>query len=82
MSEALLSSIVVAAGSIICQLLINNRSRKEKQTEDAVKDAKLDARLSSIEEKLDTHNGYAEKIGSLVTDVAIIKTEIKNMKED
>lgn len=69
----------------------NNKKRKredaekEKQraVEEAKKDAELKAWMSEIERtlkennhKLDIHNGYAEKIGSLQTDVAYIRGKL------
>lgn len=69
----------------------NNKKRKredaekEKQraVEEAKKDAELKAWMKEIERtlkennhKLDIHNGYAEKIGSLQTDVAYIRGKL------
>ena len=38
-------------------------------------------RLQGVEKRLDEHNNYASKIGSIQTDIAVIKNEIKNLKE-
>lgn len=38
-------------------------------------------RLNKIEEKLDEHNGYAEKIANMTTDIAVIKTTLQHMQE-
>ena len=68
-----------------------NRKRKEEDAEkekqraveQAQKDAELKAWMKEIERtlkennhKLDIHNGYAEKIGSLQTDVAYIRGKL------
>lgn len=68
-----------------------NRKRKEEDAEkekqraveQAKKDAELKAWMKEIERtlkennhKLDIHNGYAEKIGSLQTDVAYIRGKL------
>lgn len=78
--EAVLSAIIVAAGSVVCQLLINRKGRKDREISDAVKETKLEARLSNIETKLDIHNGYAGKLGDIRMDIAVIKNDIRNMK--
>ena len=39
-------------------------------------------RLNKIEQKLDEHNGYAEKIANMTTDIAVIKTTLQHMQED
>lgn len=50
--------------------------------------ALLEYRLGKVEEKLDAHNGYAEKfaettkaIGEMGTDIAVIKTKMEYMTE-
>ena len=81
MSDALLAAIIGAVVSLIGSLLNNWSQRKKKAVEEAVKEERLENRLSSIEHKLDIHNGYAEKLGAIQEDIAVIKTEIKNIKE-
>lgn len=90
MPEGVVTALIVAASSIICQILINIGNRK-KQTKDeaekekkraveqAVKDEHLENRLAEIEEKLDQHNGYAEKITTIATDIAVIKAKFEMM---
>ena len=47
--------------------------------DEAVRDAKLDDRLARIEERLDSHNNYAEKFVEFGTDIAVIKNDIKTL---
>ena len=88
MSEGIWTALIVAIASIICQVLINKNNRKKQSEEEAekekkravenaVKEERLENRLSAIEHKLDIHNGYAEKLGSIATDIAVIKTKIE-----
>lgn len=90
MSDTIITALVMAAASIICQLLINRNNRKKRSdeeteimkqqaVEDAVKAEKLETRLSAIEEKLDVHNGYAEKLGDIATSIAVIENDIKTL---
>ena len=81
MSDALLAAIIGAVVSLIGSLLNNWSQRKKKAVEEAEKETELKFRLESIEHKLDVHNGYAEKLGTIQADIAVIKTEIKNIKE-
>lgn len=78
MSDVVIAALIGAAASIIVNLISAAGRRKKRAIEDAVKDAKLEARLSSIEHKLDTHNGYAEKLGTIQTDIAYIKGKLEN----
>ena len=90
MSEAVLSALIVTAGSVLCQILINRSNRRKRIAEDAekektraveeaVKAERLENRLVSIEGKLDTHNGYAEKLGNIERDMAVIKNDIRTL---
>ncbi len=37
-------------------------------------------RLKKLEEKVDKHNGYSDKIASITTDIAVMKTDITYIK--
>ena len=39
--------------------------------------ALLEYRMASVERKLDEHNGYAEKLGLIQQDMAVVKTKIE-----
>lgn len=90
MSDAVVTALIVAVSSIICQLLISRSDRKKRTLEDADKEKNraveearketmLENRLCSIERKLDIHNGYAEKLGDIQRDIAVIKNDIKTL---
>lgn len=91
MSETIITALIVAATSIICQILVNRSNRKKRITEEdekekkraidaALKDQAFESRLGRIEEKLDIHNGYASLLNQVQTDIAVIKNEITNLK--
>ena len=86
MSEVVIAALIGAAASIIVNLISVSQQSKKRAIEEAVKDAKLEDRLQRIEEKLDTHNGYAEKLGEIQKsvsqidkDIAVIKNDIKTL---
>lgn len=37
-------------------------------------------RLKKLEEKVDKHNGYSDKIASITTDIAVIKNDMAYIK--
>lgn len=91
MNPTVLASVITGAVTLtVC--LINNyfQNKKHKQEEeererkrreeDAVREAKLELQLKSIEKKLDEHNHYAEKIGGIEQSLAYIKGKLEKEK--
>ena len=77
---ALITGIVTLAVCLINNYFMSRKQKADLETrehkrreEEVVRDAKLELKLSSIEKKLDEHNGYAEKIGSIQTDIAFFE---------
>lgn len=74
---------------IVC--VINSRAQQKKMSKEfeeqeksrrqaeAVRDAKLEMWMKGVEEKLDIHNGYAEKLNNIQQDIAVIKNDIKTL---
>jgi hypothetical protein len=79
LSDAIIVAIIAAAASILGQWMISRRQTKDRETAEAVRDARLEDRISAVEKKLDVHNGYAEKLGEIQTDIAVIKTQIEQL---
>lgn len=81
MTEAVIVALIAAIGSVIGQAIISANGRRKDVAERAKLDERTAMRLEAIERKLDVHNGYAEKLGELQRDVAVIKNEIQQLKE-
>ena len=81
MSEAIIVALITAGASVICQLLISNKTKKDNATAQAVRDKDFEDRLKRIEERLDTHNNYAEKLGAVALDITAIKKDIEYLKQ-
>ena len=79
MSEAVIVAIITGAFAVIGQWLISRQQTAKRKTEDAVRDARQEDRLTAIERKIDIHNGYAEKFAEIGTDIAVIKNDIKTL---
>ena len=80
LNDIVLVALITGVCSVIGQWLISRRQAKDRETADAVRDAKLEMRLASVEKKLDEHNGYASRFAEIGEDIAVIKNEIKNLK--
>lgn len=61
---------------VICLLGFWQQNRKRRE-EEAIRDALLDQKLSSIEKKLDEHNKYSDKIGSIEQNLAYIRGKLE-----
>ena len=81
MTEAILTAIITAIGAVLGQWIISSSTKRKQTIEEAKREQRLDDRLKEMERKLDSHNSYAEKFTSVTTDIAVIKTEIKGIKE-
>lgn len=82
MSDVVLAALIGASASIIVNLISAFSQRKKKEVEEARKEERLESRLKSIESKLDIHNGYAEKLTSIETNIAVIKTKVEMLEKD
>lgn len=82
MNPTVLSALIGAVSAIIVHLIGALQQKKKRAIEEAIKEERLENRLKSIEQKLDTHNGYAEKLGSIQADIADVKTNIAVMQND
>jgi len=67
---------------VIGQWLISRSQNEKRKIEDAVRDARLDDRLSGVEKRLDEHNNYAARFSEIQTDIAVIKNDIKTLYKE
>lgn len=73
-----IGALVAAVGGILSAILLHSKTT-----------ALLDQRLETVEQKLDSHNGYAkmfaqttERIAQIEKDVAVIKTAIEYIQKE
>lgn len=74
------SAVIVALIGLVGNIVISKKDRKKRNEAEAVSQALLDEHLKEIDRKLDEHNGYARKFGNIEKSIAVIETEIKNLK--
>lgn len=77
MNPTVIAALIGAASAIIVQIISQWQQNSKRRIEEAAREAKLEERLKSIERKLDEHNGYAQKIGSIQQDIAYIKGKME-----
>lgn len=79
MSDAIIVAVIAALGSIVGQWIISHNANEKRKVDEAVRDARMEDRLKSVEKKLDEHNGYASRFAEIQTDIAVIRNDIKTL---
>lgn len=74
MTDSIIVAIIAGLTTIIGTSLVNYREAKKDSMKRAVREALIDEKLESIEEKLDEHNHYAEKFGEIEKSIVRIDT--------
>lgn len=78
---AIIVAVITGCFGFLGQWVVAKKGREEDAKLRAVRDKEFEMKLIEIEEKLDIHNGYAEKLGDIAISLAEIRTELKLMKE-
>lgn len=80
MTDAIIVALITATASIIGQWLISRKQKADNETRQAVRDAQFEDRLKHIEERLEQHNQYAEKLGDVAISLAKMSKDIEYLK--
>jgi hypothetical protein len=81
MSDPVLVALITGLCAVVGQWLISRSQNEKRKVDDAVRDARQEDRLARIENQLKIHNSYAEKFGEIQTDIAVIKNDLKHIRE-
>lgn len=93
METAIIVAIITGSFSVLGTWILTRsetkkaeQKRSEAEREHAVREATekatLAARLNSIDQKLDEHNGYAAKFGEIATALVAIQKDIEYLKKE
>ena len=80
-TAVILTGIFSVVGSYIANKTISEKTSRENDIKAAQREQRQQDRLEAIEHKLDIHNGYAEKLGSIDISMAAMKKDIEYLKE-
>ena len=81
MTEAIVVAMITGCASVIGQFLIHYKNNKERDVDQAIREDRQNIKLASIENKLDEHNGYAQKFEIIQRDIALIKKDIEYLRK-
>lgn len=79
--SAIIVGCIAAVGSFAGNLSIQRKKSKEEAIKDAERETRQEDRMRSIEHKLDVHNGYAEKLGSVEKSLVAMQKDIEYLRE-
>lgn len=65
-----IAALIMGLSSILSAILLNRKTM-----------ALLEYRMKKVEEKLDEHNGYAEKLGSIEIAIVKIQKDIEYLRD-
>ena len=84
MTDAIIVAAIGTAGSIMGACIAARSAVDKKTREDDIKDAQREQRqqdqLEEIKQKLDIHNGYAEKFGDIANQMTAMAKDIEYLK--
>ena len=81
-AQATVIASIISGLVAIVVCVWNNRAMINKQKiAEAARDAKLEMWMQTVDRKLDTHNGYAERFSEIKEDIAGIRASIEFLKE-
>lgn len=80
MTESIIVAVITGLFAVAANVITTNAAKRRDDVDRAKRQQHIDDELAVIKQKLDIHNGYAEKFADITVDIATIKTEIANIK--
>ena len=84
MEQSIIVALITGICAVLGQWLIARENKRKADTEQAVKDAKMEMRLDAIDAKftdvatrLDEHNSYAKRFEEVAVSLAELRTELE-----
>lgn len=81
MSDTVIVAIITGGVTLTVNLLANWSARKKEAIERAIRDQKLDDQIATMNRKLDEHNKYSDKIGSIEKAIVRIDTKLESINK-
>ena len=81
MSDTIIGGLISGAVALVVCLITNWSQRKKTAVEQAKRDQKLDDQIATMNEKLDEHNRFADKIGGIEKAIVRIDTKLESLSK-
>ena len=79
MSDTIIVAFITGTITLTVNLLANWTARKKVAIEQARREQKLDDQIATMNRKLDEHNKYSDKIGSIEKAIGRIHTKLESI---
>ena len=80
--NTIITGVFAIIGSYAGNVAIARRKQREQELKEVEREARQEERMKNIERKLDIHNGYAEKLGSIDKSIIAIQKDIEYLRKD
>ena len=81
-------AIITSLGGVLGAFLAVRKGNRENEIRDAQREQRqtdrldrIDEKISSLEHKVDIHNGYAEKFGDIANSITSLSKDIEYLKQ-
>ena len=80
--SAIIVAILAVIGSFVGNMTLTKRKARLDELKQIARDTRQEERLKSIEKKLDEHNHYAEKLGSIEKSLIAMQKDIEYLRKE
>lgn len=79
--NAIIVGILAVVGSYAGNVALSQKKAREDELKDKERETRQEDRMKSIESKLDEHNKYAEKLGSIEKSMVAMQKDIEYLRK-
>lgn len=79
--NAIIVGLLAVLGSYLGNVALTTKKAKEDALKDKERETRQEDRMKSIEKKLDEHNKYAEKLGSIDKTLISMQKDIEYLRK-
>lgn len=79
--SAIIVGLLAVLGSYLGNVALSRKKAREDALKDIARETRQEDRMKSIEKKLDEHNKYAEKLGSIDKSLIAMQKDIEYLRK-
>lgn len=79
--SAIIVGLLAVLGSYLGNIALSRKKAREDELKETARETRQEDRMKSIEKKLDEHNKYAEKLGSIDKTLISMQKDIEYLRK-